>query len=103
MRHGEEPIRCVIQSARTNGQELIGRFSATLDGVGSPVTGVPDVDEVRLWRPSNALLDATFLWRGKQVFGYRALQSQDGRSLMIISVDPDSRVALTTVVVYDRR
>ncbi len=96
-------IRCVIQSVRANGQELIGRFAATLDGVGSPVTGIPDVDEVQLRRPQNALLDATFLWQGKPVFGYRALQSEDGRSLMIISVDPVSRAALTTVVVYDRR
>jgi hypothetical protein len=58
---------------------------------------------VQLRQPTNALVDATFLWRGKPVFGYRALQSEDGRSLIIISVDPVSRVALTTVVVYDRR
>lgn len=95
-------VRCVIQSVRVNGQELIGRFAATLDGTGSPVTGIPGVDEVQLRRPSNALLDATFLWRGKPVFGYRALQSEDRRSLMIISVDPVSRVVLTTIVVYDR-
>ena len=99
----ESRVRCVIRSVRANGQELIGRFAAALDGAGAPVTGIPDVDEVQLRRPSNTLLDATFLSRGKAVFGYRALQSEDGRSLMIISVDPLSRVALTTVVVYDRR
>lgn len=96
-------VRCVIRSVRANGKELVGRFAAAIDGAGSPVTGIPGVDEVRLSRPSNALLDATFLSGGKPVFGYRALQSEDGRSLMIISVDPVSRVALTTVVVYDRR
>jgi len=95
-------VRCIIQSVRANGQELIGRFAATLDGARSSVIGIPDVDEVHLRRPSNTLLDATFLSRGKPVFGYRALQSEDGRSLMIISVDPVSRVALTSVVVNDR-
>jgi len=99
----ENRVRCVIRSVRANGQELTGRFVSSLDGAGSPVTGIPDVDEVQLRRPSPTLLDATFLSRGKPVFGYRALQSEDGRSLMIISVDPVSRAALTTVVVYDRR
>jgi hypothetical protein len=96
-------VRCVIKSVRADGRELTGRFVAPIDGKGGPVTGIPDIDEIQLRRPSSAFLDATFLSRGKPVFGYRALQSEDGRSLMIVSVDPVSRVALTTIVVYDRR
>ena len=99
----ESRLRCVIRSVRASGEEFIGRFAAATDGAGSPVTGIRDVDEVKLRRPTKTILDATFLSRGNPVFGYRALQSEDGRSLMIISVDPVSRVALTTVVVYDRR
>jgi hypothetical protein len=74
-----------------------------MDGTGAPVTGIPDIDEIQIRRPNSAFLDATFLARGKPAFGYRAFQSQDGRSLMIVSVDPVTRVALTTIVVYDRR
>jgi hypothetical protein len=96
-------VRCVIRSTRADGRELTGRFAAPLDGRGASVTGVPDVDEVRVSRPSVGLLDATFLVRGKPVFGYRAMRSQDGRSLMIVAVDPVSRVARNTIVVYDRR
>jgi hypothetical protein len=67
------------------------------------VTGIPDVDEVQLRRPSVSLIDASFFLRGKPVFGYRAFQADDGRSLMILSVDPVTRAAATTLVVYDRR
>ena len=96
-------VRCVIRSVRADGHELTGQFTASLDGVSAPVTGIPDVDEVQLRRPSVSLIDATFLLRGKPAFGYRALQSDDGRSLMILAVDPVTRAAATTVVVYDRR
>jgi len=96
-------LRCVIRSVRADGRQLTGRFVAPMDGTGAPVTGIPDIDEIQLRRPSSAFIDATFLSRGQTAFGYRAFQSQDGRSLMIVSVDPVSRVALTTVVVYDRR
>ena len=96
-------VRCVIRSVRADGHELTGQFTAALDGAAAPVTGIPDVDEVQLRRPSVSLVDATFLWRGKPAFGYRALQSDDGRSLMILAVDPVTRAAGTTVVVYDRR
>ncbi len=96
-------LRCVITSVRADGRHLTGRFVAPMDGTGAPVTGIPDIDEIQIRRPNSAFLDATFLARGKPAFGYRAFQSQDGRSLMIVSVDPVTRVALTTIVVYDRR
>jgi hypothetical protein len=98
-----EGVRCVIRSVRSDGRELTGQFTASLDGVAAPVTGIPDVDQVQLRRPTATLVDATFLFRGKPAFGYRAFQSDDGRSLMILSVDPVTRAAATTVVVYDRR
>jgi hypothetical protein len=98
-----EKVRCVIRSTRTDGRELTGQFTASLDGVAAPVAGIPDVDEVQLWRPNVSLIDAIFFLRGKPVVGYRAFQSDDGRSLMILSVDPVTRAASTTVVVYDRR
>ena len=98
-----EKVRCVIRSTRSDGRELTGQFTASLDGVAGPVTGIPDVDEVQLRRPSSSLIDATFLLRGTPVFGYRAYQADDGHSLMIMSVDPVTRAAATTVVVYDRR
>lgn len=98
-----DSVRCVIQSVRADGHELSGQFIAALDGSAAPVTGVPDVDEVQLRRPSVSLIDATFFSRGRPAFGYRAFQSDDGRSLMIMAVDPVTRAAATTVVVYDRR
>lgn len=96
-------LHCVIQSIRRNGNKVVGQFSAALDGSPAPVNGIPDVDAVQVTRPSALLLDATFLFRGKPVFAYRAYRSSDGRSLMIVSMDPTSRAVLTTVVVYDRR
>jgi hypothetical protein len=82
---------------------VVGEFAAALDGVAAPVSGIGGVDEVQLRQSKDSVLDGTFLWRGQPVFGYRALRSEDRRSLMIVSVDPVTRVALTTVVVYDRR
>lgn len=96
-------LRCRIQSVRSDGRELTGTFAAVPDGRGAPVTGMPDIDEVRLKKPSATTIDATFLSRGKPAFGYRAFQSDDGRSLMIVSVYPATGGIATTVVVYDRR
>jgi hypothetical protein len=98
-----DKVRCVIRSIRSDGRELTGQFTASLDAAAGPVTGIPDLDEVQLRRTSASLVDATFLFRGQPVFGYRAYQANDGRSLMIVSVDPVTRTAATTVVVYDRR
>jgi hypothetical protein len=61
------------------------------------------VDEVRLRAAGAAVLDATFLSRGAPAFGYRAYRAADGRSLTVVAVDPVTRAALSTVVVYDRR
>jgi len=98
-----ERVHCIIRSVRADGRAVVGEFAATLDGAAAPVSGIAEVDEVRLSESSDSVLDGTFGWHGRPVFGYRALRSEDGRSLMIVSVDPITRVALTTVVVYDRR
>ena len=98
-----QSVRCVIRSVRSDGREVTAQFTAAPDGTTAPVTGMVDVDEVRLREPHPALVDATFFLRGRPAFGYRAFRSDDGRSLTIVSVDPVSRAAATTVVVYDRR
>ena len=96
-------LDCVISSVRADGKALTGAFLATVDGPPAPVTGIPDLDQVQLRQGANAFVDVTFLSHGQPVFGYRAFQSADGRLLMIVSVDPVSRVVQTTIVVYDRR
>ena len=98
-----EHVHCVIRSVRADGRAVVGEFAVALDGGSGPVSGIDEVDQVQLTQSSDSVLDATFQWHGRPVFGYRALRSEDGRSLMIVSVDPITRVALTTVVVYDRR
>jgi hypothetical protein len=98
-----EKVRCVIRSVRSDGRQTTGQFTAPLDGVPAPVTGIPDIDEVQLRRQSLSLIDAVFFLRGKPVFGYRAFRADDGRSLMIMSVDPVTGAAGTTLVVYDWR
>jgi hypothetical protein len=95
-------VRCVIRSVRAGGLDVTGRFTASLTGNDAAVTGIPDIDAVRLRQPSTSLVDATFLFRGKPVYAYRAFQADDGQSLLIVSVDPITRAALTSVVVYDR-
>lgn len=96
-------LACTIRGERADGRVIVGRFAAALDGAGGPVRGVPGVDEVRLRAVVAGVADATFLRRGVPVFGYRAYRSEDGLSLMIVTVEPASRAALSTVVVYDRR
>jgi len=95
-------LACVIRAVRAGGRETVGRFRGTLDGAPAPVTGIPELDEVRL-RLDGAVLEATFGVHGAPVFGYRAYRSDDGRSLMIVTVDPVSKASLQTVVVYERR
>ena len=94
-------VRCEIHSVRSGGQTIVGNFAAPLDGRAGPVTGIPDVDKVTLRTVSAYIADATFFRKGKSVFGYRAFRSSDGQALTIVSVDPATRVVLTSVVVYD--
>ncbi|HEY2164123.1 MAG TPA: hypothetical protein VGH04_09040 [Gemmatimonadaceae bacterium] len=96
-------LRCTIESVRQNGQRVVGQFDARLDGSAGAVRGITGVDSMRLLRHDAGVADATFSLGGKPVLGYRAYRSPDGRSLTIISVDPVTRVALNSVVVYDRR
>jgi hypothetical protein len=98
----EDHLECVLRTVRTDGREIVGTFRAALDGKVSPVVGIPGVDEVRLQGSTPGVIAATFSLRGTPVFGYRAYRSDDGRSLMIVSVDPVSGKALSSVVVYDR-
>ena len=99
----DEQLRCRIEGTRADGRRLRGEFSAALDGEAGPVRGVADIDQVRLRFVAEGIVDATFSYRGTPLFGYRAYQSEDGKSLTVVSVAPVSRVALTTSVVYDRQ
>lgn len=96
-------MACTIESVRTDGRKLVGTFSAPYDGKPHPATGIPDVDQVSLKKLDEFVADGTFAYQGKPVFGYRAIRSQDGRSLTIVSVDPATRIVGSSVVVYDRK
>lgn len=95
-------LRCTITSDRLNGKHIVGTFAAAYDGKPYATTGIPDVDRVSLRRVDDHVADATFYYKGKPVFGYRAIKSDDGRSLTIVAVDPMARTILNSVVVYDR-
>lgn len=96
-------LRCTIKSTRVDGKQLLGIFAAAYDGKPYAVTGIPDVDSVRLQRVDDHVADATFTGNGRPVLAYRAVKSDDGRSLAIVSVDPISHSVLNSVVIYDRR
>ena len=98
-----DALKCTIESVRANGRKLVGTFTAPYDGKPHPAVGIPDVDEVRLQKLDEFIADATFSYKGKPVFGYRAIRSDDGRSLTIVSVEPTTRVVQSSVVVYNRK
>jgi hypothetical protein len=96
-------IRCRIRSERIDARVLTACFVARDDGTRAPVTGFPDEDAVRLVRVDDWITDATFYSRGRPVFAYRAVLSSNRKSLTIVSVDPATRAALHSVIVYDAR
>ena len=96
-------IDCTIRSVRADGRNVVGGFAASYDGAPGPTRGIPDVDHVRLTRVNDSIADATFTAQGRPVFAYRTVQSANGQSLTIISVDPTTRAVLNSVVVYARR
>jgi hypothetical protein len=98
-----ELVACEIASVRVGGRRLNGRFRAAYDGKLYAASGIPDVDQVTLWRISDAIVDATFLYKGRRVLAYRSVQSDDRNTLTIVSVDPETRRILTSVIVYERR
>ena len=96
-------VDCKISSVRVDGRKLTAAFRARYGGTPSAVSGIPDVDQVTLIKRDDSVADATFLSRGRPVFGYRSVKSADRRSLTMISVDPETRGILSSVVIYDRR
>src|SRR5262245_26653212 len=96
-------VKCTIESVRVDGRKLLGTFSAAYDGKPYPAIGIPDVDQVTLQSVNDFIADATFSFKGKPVFGYRSVRSDNGRCLTIVSVDPSTRVVRNSVVAYDRK
>jgi hypothetical protein len=96
-------VTCTIQSVRRDSSRVAGRFTAALDGVARPVAGISGIDQMTLRLAPGGAADATFSYRGTAIYAYRAFRGDDGRSLSIVSVAPDSRAVLTTIVVYDRQ
>lgn len=96
-------LRCTIKSQMLDGRRVQGTFTAAFDGQAYAAAGIPDVDRVSLRKIDDHVADATFTYKGRPVFGYRAIKSDDGRSLTIVSVDPTSRAVLNSTVVYDRQ
>ena len=94
---------CVIRSLFEDGRRVEGRFRLSYDGTAHVVSGLPDVDQVRLTRVSDVVVDATFVYRGRPAFAYRAMLSENRQYLTVIAVDPASRAVLHSVVTYRRR
>jgi hypothetical protein len=53
---------------------------------------VADIDQVRLRFVAEGIVDATFSYRGTPLFGYRAYQSEDGKSLTVGDIYDQVRV-----------
>src|SRR5262249_45015301 len=96
-------VTCTIESDMADGRTVRGGVTAAYGGAPGPTHGVNGGDPVPLTRVNASIADATFLLEGRPVFGYRAVRSDAGRSLTLISVDPVSRAVLNSVVVYDHR
>jgi hypothetical protein len=86
-----------------DGKRSAGAFVAVYDGKPYAATGIPGIDRVVLRKVDDFVADASFTFQGKPVFGYRAVKSDDGNSLTVISVDPVTRKPIESVVVYDRQ
>ena len=98
----KDVLKCTIESVRADGRRLVASFTAAYDGKPHPATGIPDVDHVTLQKLDEFIADATFSYQGKPVFGYRAVKSDQGWVLTLVSVEPTTRVVGNSVVVYDR-
>jgi hypothetical protein len=96
----EARLTCMIESVREDGLEVKGTFTAAYDGRQYEVSGVPGVDRVSLQRVSATSADATFSSGARPVFGYRTFKSSDGRTLIVVTVDPVTRRILNSAVVY---
>jgi hypothetical protein len=94
-------VECSIHSTMEGGSKVDATFTALYDGSAARVTGLENVDEVRLERVSDTIASATFIYQGNYVYAYRATKSDDGKSLTVVSVDPVTRRRLKSVVVYD--
>lgn len=95
-------LRCTIRSEFADGRHVMATFRAPANGGSGPVTGMRDMDSVRVVAVAPGIADATFSRGGRPVFAYRAYRGGDGRSLTIVAIHPVLRTALTSVIVYVR-
>ena len=100
---GQGQVRCKIEGVMEDGKRSAGAFVAAYDGKPYAAIGIAGIDRVVLRKVDDFVADASFTFQGRPVFGYRAVKSDDGSSLMVISVDPVTRKPIETVVVYDRQ
>ena len=77
----KDGVACTIHSAREDGSIVNASFTAKYDGTAALVSGLGDVDEIRLERVSDTIASATFSYKGSYAFAYRATRSADGKTL----------------------
>jgi hypothetical protein len=97
----DSDTHCSVISERANGKTVRMRFGGVTNGSPGWVTGADDLDQVILKHVDSNTLDATFLFKGKPAFAYRAVRSVDKKTLTITAVDTKTRAPLKSVVVYD--
>jgi hypothetical protein len=97
----DDDTHCSIVSERANGRTVRMRFRGVTNGSAGTVTGADDLDQVILKHIDANTLDATFLFKGKPVFAYRAVRSADRKTLTFTAVDPKTRSPLKSVIVYE--
>lgn len=95
-------VRCVAVRVTAKGIRTQSEFTAQYDGKEYPVTGSDEMTGVILKQAGSRIIEGTFLKNHRAVFGYRVRAAPNGRLLTVTAVDPDTRRALRSVVVYQR-
>jgi hypothetical protein len=94
-------LRCSTERVSLDGTKTQADFTAPFDGKRYPVTGMPEIASVSLHR-YRTFIEADFYSEQVPIYSYRmSISSRDG-TLIIISIDPVTRIPLHARIVYRR-
>lgn len=94
-------LQCSTERVSLDGNRTRADFIAAFDGKRYPVTGIPEISTVSLHR-YRTFIEADFFSASSPVYSYRMSISSKDDTLIIISIDPVTRVTLHARIVYRR-
>jgi hypothetical protein len=95
-------LRCITERITIAGTATHAEFTAAFDGKRYPVTGIPEISAVSLYKYPG-FIEANFFYGQTPVYSYQLWFERVDDSLIVVSIDPLTKKKLHARIVYHRQ